>query len=271
MNGKSVIFMIIVSAISLVITVAAYYGYTRYLTLKFDNNTVKYANEYLKLSRGGVKSKIIVSLYSSDETYSPSLKTTINSLLDQTFRPDQIIINVPPTSSLKLDEVLTKNEIVVVYKMSKDYGDIGNLISPLLREKDANTLLILANENVVYGLEFIEKMIATSVENPDCIIYNRGYNAKQFTSNNSISDNEKTNDIIDADYGVLVKPKFFDATILTEDRFKSLTVLLSVYNNNNKICVKKMHYSELFSNNKRNPENILKEILINSVYLPSFI
>ena len=270
MNSKSVIFMIVTSIISLVIIFASYYGYTRYAKLRFDNNTINYAKDYLKLERADVGKKVIVSLYASNGN-SSSIKDTINSLLDQTVKPDQIIINIPPNSDLKLDDFLIDNNIVSVYKMAKDYGEIGSLISPLLREKDANTIIILASERVLYGLEFIETMIETSIKNPECIIYNRGYTAKLFATANNKKDNDKNNDIIDADYGVLIKPKFFDNNILTDERFKSLDILLSAYLSVYKTCSVNTHYSEIFQNRGvSNDEELKKEILLHSIYLQSF-
>ena len=246
MNGKNVILIIVVSVLSLVVTVASYYGYARYFKLRFDNNTSKYAHDYLKLDRGASKKKILVSLYCSNDTPYDAIKDTINSILDQTVRPDQIIVNVPPGSTLKLDDAIVSNAIGVVHIMPKDYGEPSSLISPLLREKDAGTIIILASERVIYGIEFVEKMLAASQAHPDCIIYTKGYNGKTFASTNNKVD--KDNDVIDADYGVLVKPKFFDGNIIYEDRFKSLSLLLTIYSKD-KICRERLDYSEMFPRN----------------------
>jgi len=270
MNGKNVLFMIITSLISLVVIVASYYGYIRCIKLRFDNSTVDYAKDYLKLERANINKKIVVSMYASNDTSIESMTSSINSLLDQTVKPDQIIVNTPPDSSLKFDDFLISNNIISIYKMPKDYGETGSLICPLLLEKDAGVLIILASERVIYGVEFIERMVETSVKHPDCVIYNRGFNAKQFVNNNVRVDDEGKNDIIDSDYGALVKPKFFGAGILIEDRFKSMDILLSVYVRN-KVCIKSTHYTELFQSAvSKSDEDAKKEILINSIYFPSF-
>lgn len=271
MNGKSVLFMIITSVISLGVILASYYGYTRYLKLRFDNSTIGYAKDYLKLDRANTKKKIVVSMYASNSSSTGTMLSSINSLLDQTVKPDQIIINTPPDSTLELDDFLTSKNIITIYKMAKDYGEIGSLISPLLLEKDAGVMIILASERTIYGVEFIEKMVDASVKNPDCVIYNRGFNAKQFVTNSVRMDNETANDIIDTDYGALVKPKFFSSNILDEDRFKSMDILLSVYIRD-KVCIKSTRYTELFKSTtpKNDGEEEKKEILVNSIYFPSF-
>lgn len=269
MNGKSVLFMIVTSVISFVIILASYYGYTRYMKLRFENNTIEYAKQYTKLERANVNKKIVVSLYASPTSSNDSMKRTIHSILDQTVKPDQIIINVAPDSTLKIDDFLISNNIISIYKMGKDYGEIGSLISPLLIEKDAGALIILASERVIYGIEFVEKMVETSIKHPDCLIYNRGFNAQQFISNKARVDSEPNNDIIDADYGVLVKPKFFPATIVDEDRFTTLDMLLSVYVKD-KVCTKSTHYSELFKSpsHPNIDEDVKKNIQKNAIYFP---
>ena len=268
MNGKSVLFMIITSVISLVIILASYYGYTRYLKLRFDNKTMDYAKDYLKLERANTKKKIVVSMYASTYSSVKTMINSINSLLDQTVKPDQIIVSTPPDSTFELDSFLTSQNIIIIYKMAKDYGEIGSLVSPLLLEKDGEVIIILASERVIYGVEFIEQMVDTSVKNPDCVIYNHGFNAKQFVNNNV--KNESETDIIDSDYGVLVKPKFFASNIIDEDRFKSLEILLSVYIRD-KVCMKSTNYSELFKSAVgKNNDELKKEIIINSIYFPSF-
>lgn len=271
MNGKSVLFIIITSVISVVVIIASYYGYTRYLKLRFDNNTIDYAKDYMKLDRANIKKKIVVSMYASNSSSSETMRSSLNSLLDQTVKPDQIIVSTPPDSSLALDDFLTSQNIVIIYKMAYDYGEIGSLISPLLIEKDAGVIIILASERTIYGVEFIEQMVDASVKNPDCVIYNRGFNAKQYVNNNVRVDEEKMNDIIDSDYGALVKPKFFDSSILTENRFKSLDILLSLYVKD-KVCIKSTRYTELFKSTtpKNDGEDQKKEILVNSIYFPSF-
>lgn len=268
MNGKSVLFTIITSILSLVIILASYYGYTRYIKLRFNTNVLGYAKDYLTLDRANINKKIVVSLYASKDASGETMTSTLKSLLDQTVKPDQIIINTPQDSTLKIDDFLTDNNIVSIYKMPKDYGEIGSLICPLLLEKDAGVIIILASERTIYGIEFIERMVETSVKYPDCIIYNRGFNAKQFVHSNERADENK-NDIIDADYGVLIKPKFFDSTILDEDRFTSLTILVSVYAR--KVCIHSTHYKELFQSTVgKSDEDTKKEIILNSVYFPSF-
>ena len=267
MDKKNIITIIIIPILSILIIIASYYGYTRYLMMRFNiNNTAKYANDYLKIERANTNKRVIVSLYTSSNSFS-SISETINSLLDQTVKPDQIVINAPQDSQLTIDDFLIKNNIIVLYKLQNDYGEIGSLISPLLREKEANTFIILASERVIYGIEFIERMIGLSLQNPDCMIYSKGYNGKQFATTNVKVDNAATNDILDSDYGILVKPKFFTSAILTEDRFKTLTVLVSSY----KICVKQCQYRESFlSKSSSNTEAVKKDILLNSVYLASF-
>ena len=213
MNSKLILLSIFFSLLSVVFMFLSYYGLTRLYKIK-TGNCEAFAKGYIKLSKAPTPRKIVVSM--SGDNFE-KLKPTVLSLFDQTFRPDQIIISVPPNSVMDLDPFVLSTNLITVHKLSKDYGKCCNIMSPLLREKDGDSILIIATQNTIYGTDFIENMVEASEKNPNCVIYTTGYNAKIFLDTGKKVD--ENSDIIEVDRGVLIKPKFIDANILEEQAF----------------------------------------------------
>ena len=241
MNSKLIFISIGLSLLSVVFIFLSYYGLTRLYKIH-TGQCEAFAKGYLKLQKAPTTRKIVVSIAGDNFE---KLKPTIKSLFDQTFRPDQIIISIPPNSTMDLDPFINENKLITVHKLAKDYGKCCNIMSPLLREKDGDAIIILASQNTVYGPDFIENMVEESEKNPDCVIYVSGYNAKYFIdTGKKESDNS---DVIDVDYGVIIKPKFITENILDDQAFiDNPNVFLSAHINKNNICMKRINYGENF-------------------------
>lgn len=258
------ILTLIITVVSLVFIVLSYYGIVRLCKLKM-RSCDSFAKDYIKLSKADTKSKIIVSLYG---TSIQKLKPTINSIFDQTVRPDQIIISVPEGTNIHLDPYVRDNNLITIHTLSKDYKTCCNLMSPLLREKDGDTIIILANENTVYGADFIESIVEESEKHPNCVVFVSKYNAKIYSTQHKKIDNGS--DIIDTAMGVLIKPKFFPPDILDETKFiEDLDVMLSIQMHKYNICAVQLDYSEIFSDNSFNSTR-KNNIDLHAVDLPSF-
>jgi choline kinase len=123
------------------------------------------------------------------------LKPTINSLIDQTVRVDQISVNVSPDAGAT--PAWLKNA-VTVSKMGIERGKMGAIIPTLRREGEKDTRIIVVDDNVVYGRDFIEKIIKSSDKNSGKAVY---------TQNRSLNGVK----VIETRYGAVVKPEFFRA------------------------------------------------------------
>lgn len=265
------IIYIIISVVSLVFILFEYFGLTRCLKLKVSS-CESYAKTYVKLPRVGTKNKVIVSLYTKHNDLN-KIKDTVNSILDQTVRPDQIIISIPDSTSIKIPEFITKNHIILVHKLSKDYGKSSSFISPLLREKNGNTDIIIIDDNQIYGPDFIESLVEASEKYPNDIIYIGGYNARKYIENGGKIDEDA--DIIELPKGVLIKPIFFDENILNIDDGPSNqkdvpNVILSYHAQKNKVHLRRINYSEniyTIKDNNNFENNIIKYY---AAYFPSF-
>lgn len=264
MDDKKIILFIIFSIVSAILIYLSYTGITRYLKIdKFDSGDAqkKYAQEYLKLDRVNYAKKVIVSL-----KYDKDMTKCINSLLDQTVRPDQIVVTTD--KNVNIDQYLIKNNIIIQHKLDNADSECINLISPLLREKDGNTIIILANPGVIYGVEFIEKIAETSQQHPDCIIYIKSYCAKD-TVDKGYKKVSDINDVIDSSYGVLIKPKFFSSDILNDCK-DNLDIVLTINAIKSGTCCVQAHYNENIVYNVSKSENLIKELSFNAANLSSF-
>ena len=263
MNSRMMILSIALTVLSAIITFLLYYGIVRLLQVK-TGNTEKYAKEYLKLPKAQTDRKIVVSITGDSMD---KLRGTVNSIFDQTVRPDQIIISVPPNSDIKLDEFVAHNNLITVHRLAKDYSRCSNIISPLIREKDGGVLIILVDQDTVYGADFIESIVEDSEKNPDCVIYVESYNAKTFS--NTGKKVKENGDVLETSRGVLIKPRFFKTDVLEDSSFyNDPDVFLSVQLHKNNVCMKKMDYTENFTTKSHVDSKLA--IDFNAINLPSF-
>ena len=159
-----------------------YYDIQRYLNLHYGISE-KIFTKYHLLKKN-TSNKIIVSFTSSKID---RILPMVHSILDQSVRVDQMVLNIPSKfEDKRLSSSIRK--FVIVKKSSIDYG-IGNKCIPtVIREKDYGTIIILVKDNIVYGYDFIETIISESMRYPNKVIMCQG--------------------------AILAKPEFFSKEIL---------------------------------------------------------
>lgn len=194
------IFMIVLFLICLSL-VLYFFNFYRYFKLKYKPNLKEYVMIYAlkkKTMIRGFNSKIIVSI-SCRPKNSHKLESLLASLLDQTLKIDQIALNIPykTKDGQNYDDINEICEDVVnVYRCGYDYGKENNIIPTLLREGEYGTVIISLDENIIYGEDFLEKLILKSVDNNNCaIMFNEG---------------------------ILVKPEFFTKDFLYTERIRDM-------------------------------------------------
>jgi hypothetical protein len=176
--------------ISILITIITYFGLDRYYTLQ-KNNSNTYIDNYKNLTK--LDDNIIISLSATDSNLE-NLRPMLNSILDQTISVDKIILNLPPGQTYTIPENYDK--FLTINNLRKDYAYGNNIIPTLLNEKNSDTKIIYLQNNNIYGKDFIQKLVEESNKYPD----------------NSIGVRDHTQE-----YSTLVKPKFFDASVVSSD------------------------------------------------------
>ena len=170
MNKRTLLILIFtLNFLSLIFIILQYFGYIRCLTLcnsSSESYIKNYKNvpSYKELKNMNEEkiispSRVVISLTTTPETIE-KLRPTLLSLLDQTVRVDEISLNLLDSKEYKIPSDF--NDIVNVFRSGKDYGNVMNVIPPILRELDTNTLIISVREGKVYGKDFVETMIVGS-------------------------------------------------------------------------------------------------------------
>ena len=183
------IFVILLFLIFLFLLVY-FFNFYRYFKIRYYPNLPDYIMKYThKKKITSFNSKIIVSISCRPQNVH-KMESLLASLLDQTIKIDQIALNIPYKTKDGRDYKIKKvcEDVVSIYRCGNDYGKENNIIPTLLREGEYGTIIISLDENIIYGKNFLELLIQTSVQNNNCaIMFNEG---------------------------MLVKPEFFTRDIL---------------------------------------------------------
>ena len=182
---NTIIFLII-TIVPLIITILYYFGVFRYFKMHGDSE--KYINNYKNLNKE-TDNKVVISITTTPENIK-KLRPTLNSILDQTVKVDQIALNIPDHGK-KYEIPDDYYKILNIYRGVKNYGPSTKFIPTLLREDDNDIIIILLHDNYIYGEDFIH---------------------------NIIKEYEKYNDdAIISKKAILIKPKFIDSSIIYND------------------------------------------------------
>lgn len=133
------------------------------------------------------KDKVVVSLTSTPKRIK-HITPMLNSLLDQTVRVDQIVLNIPENDKYQVPEEY-KN-VCNIFTTGKDYGSGTKFIPTLLREGECGVKIILLDDDYIYGKDLIETLVKESDKHPGKSIY--------------------TGDEFKASGGILIKPEFIN-------------------------------------------------------------
>jgi hypothetical protein len=188
MVSKRTIVIIAVTGtvISLIITFGQYYGIDRYFILQYKNPK-GLIERYSGLPKAS-EDRTIISL-SFDKKQIKKLLPTINSILDQTVKVDQIIMVVPDGTDVDtLPGYVT--DVANIQPAGKDYGKGNKLIPVLLREKEQKTVIIALDTGWIYGKDFVETMITNMQEHDGKVLMEKSGSA------------------------LLVKPEYFDYDVI---------------------------------------------------------
>lgn len=188
MKKKTMLILIFVSNfLMLIFLILQYFGITRYLSLHYSK-CEPYIKTYGSLPVNKVDNQRVVISFSVSPENITKINPMILSILDQTIKVDEISLNV--YSGLKYDIPEKFKDMMNIYKCGKDYKELTKLVPTLLREHEKNTIIICLDEMIVYGKDFIEKLIDESVKNPDKVILTK--------------------------HAILIKPDYVDKNIVSE-------------------------------------------------------
>lgn len=158
MKKNTIKILTIISVIvSIIQILLSYFGIFRYISLHMYKCS-SYVNNYknIKKHQHHNSHKVIVVMTATEDNIN-NIEPTINSIFDQTVRVDEITLAVPYKLNEKIPEHI-KNTIWV-HNFIKDYGDLNAFIEPLLKSENRDDIIIVVQNNMIYGRDFIEEII----------------------------------------------------------------------------------------------------------------
>ena len=181
MKKKTIINLTFISVIFTTIYIlVSYFGIVRYLLLH-KYNCKDYTEQFNKLEQP--EDTINIVLYTDKPN---KITPTINSLLDQTIKVNQIKVILPYKNNTNIQKDI-KNT-VWIQNVKKDRAELNAIVPALLQTENDNDILIIVKDDMIYGKDFVEDMIDAHKKHTDTIIY-----ARQNKPNS----------------GILIKPNFF--------------------------------------------------------------
>ena len=164
-------------------------------------------------------SKIIVSLTTLPSRIN-KIHKVIESILNNTIKPDVIYINIPKFSKKEKKEYIIPDNIknierVIINIIDEDYGPVTKIYPTLLKENDPESIIICIDDDKEYDKNLINHLVMSSEKyNNKCICItgwnyiNLGFIALPFITHFFKNIVNKVN-ILQCYNGVLYKRKFF--------------------------------------------------------------
>ena len=178
--------------------------------------------------------KIILSLTTFPDRIN-SVSKTIKTLLNQTLKPDKVILWLAFEQFPKKEQELPKDLLELKnfgldIKWCEDIKSYKKLIPSLI--EFPNDIIITFDDDIYYPFDTVEKLYNSYLKNPDCIHTNR---AKRFYIKNNTICAKKMSEVYWTKYqdisyknaqtgcgGVLYPPKSLNPNVLNKQEFMSL-------------------------------------------------
>ena len=167
------------------------------------------------------KPKVIVTFTTIPSRIS-QIKPTIISLLQQTYRPSIIELNLAKNPQ-KIDEAwslplwLEKLNSVSIHWLDHDYGPASKLIPTLERHQDEDCLIIVVDDDMIYSKSLVERLLkADQQSNGERVFCANGHpivknhHFFESPSDRRIKSGERRVAIIEGCGGYSLHPKYFN-------------------------------------------------------------
>lgn len=159
---------IILLLFGIIVFLILYYNIYRYIKIHFDDES-EYIKNYRKLKKCQ-DCRIVISLTTTPERIK-LIKPVIKSLLDQSVKVDQIVINLPKMCKDKTYDIPDDlKSMCNIITCGRDYGPGTKFIPTILREQESNTIIIMIDDDYIYGYDFIETLLNEHSKVPECAI-----------------------------------------------------------------------------------------------------
>lgn len=175
--------------------------------------------------------KVIIS-FTTIPSRIGEIKPMVESICNQTYKPDTIILWLPKTYKRTQQEIsipdFIKNSPIEI-KFCDDVGPFTKLYYTLKQEwNNKECLVVTVDDDVYYPPKFLKNLLKYSKKNPDKAI---GYRGRILKDKLNYSSSDKyfgapsrkplKVDIITGTWGAVYRVKFFDENIFNDDIIRS--------------------------------------------------
>jgi hypothetical protein len=207
---------IVIFIVILLLFVHSKINLIRYYKISNIEENLLYEQLDIYLKKPIHKNKVVISLTTIPSRIS-SLYKTIYSLLDQTYRVDEIVLNIPYISTKGVTyDIPNWIKICITYPFIRlhrcdDIGPITKLVPTIDYYKDQNVTIIVVDDDTIYKEDLVSKLVY-HYQKYKCAISSTGY--KFFNINgperiyNNIA-NMKHVDVLMGYNGYIVHTSFF--------------------------------------------------------------
>lgn len=138
------------------------------------SNSVLNSNEIGISDEKYTQTNIIISLTSYSKRVN-NVYLTIESLFNQTLKPNKIILNLnSPWNENNIPETLKRQRLRgLEINFVEDFKSYDKLIHTLKTNPDDT--IITCDDDVMYPFDFVEKFILNHIEDPNTILFYRGH------------------------------------------------------------------------------------------------
>ena len=195
----------------------------RYLELH-SSATEKLVRRHESAERCGVADQVVVSLTTIPDRLA-NIRPTLNSLLDQSRRPDAIFLNLPDESrregrEYEIPAFFKDYRPVEIVRCGRDWGPATKVLPTLERVTAPNTRIVVTDDDQIYPHNMIETLVEASEKFPDAVVCSRGFRVptefdihRRDTLYGTHLSHEVPVEIVQGSAGYLVKPRFFNEQI----------------------------------------------------------
>ena len=132
-----------------------------------------------RVPRCDVIDRVVVSLTTIPSRIA-GIRPTLHSILDQTWRPDAIFLNLPAESrregrGYEVPLFLSRMPSVEIDRCERDWGPASKYLPTLIREREPDTRIVVVDDDQIYPSDLIETLVAWSERLPEAAVCARGY------------------------------------------------------------------------------------------------
>ena len=214
--------LIIIILVILFTVICIHYNIPRYI--KINLNPLSSMESYINIPKVKVNTPVIVCFTTTPKRIN-RCKYTIESILSQSVRVDEIRIHIPMNIKYKIPQWLKLLEkrlsVFKIIRCKKDYGPLTKLL-PILYDKKLpiNSRIIYIDDDMIYNKNMVKNLISYSIMKPNNVICNKGWNVDDYPEKSYklifnmfkgfICNTPKFVDVVQGFSGVLVRPFFFN-------------------------------------------------------------